>query len=100
MFVIFGWGGAKKILGDGLALLCPNCHNARTWQVIRTSKKATLFFVPVAKWSQKYWMVCPVCSAALELESQEQAQAALAAAIQQNDELKSELLHQLTSRAR
>jgi pyruvate-formate lyase-activating enzyme len=97
MLFIFGWGGQSKVLGDGYTLMCPNCHNARSWRVVKTNKKVSLFFVPVVKWDAKYLMVCPVCSAGFELESQVQAQEVLATALQQNAALRAELARRLGS---
>ena len=72
-------------------------NNLSTWQVVKTSKKISLFFVPVAKWSHEYFMVCPVCSAALQMASAAQAQAVLAAALQRDEDLERELMEELTS---
>ena len=96
MFFIFGWGRSAKKLGQGYTLTCPNCHNTRAWQVVKTGQKVSLFFVPVAKWNTKYVMVCPICSAALELQSKEQAQQILATALQQNGALRSQIMRQLS----
>lgn len=95
MFFLIGWGGSSKVLGDGFNLDCPNCHNSRTWRVIQTGRKATVFFVPVANWNTRYWMACPICSAAVELESCEQAQDVLASALQQNGVLQAEVIKRL-----
>jgi pyruvate-formate lyase-activating enzyme len=95
MLLLFGWGGSSKVLGEGYTLECPNCHNTRTWQVLRSSRKISVFFVPVAKWNTQYWMVCPVCSAGLELTSQQQAQEVLATALQQNGVLRTALIRQM-----
>lgn len=61
-------------------------HNTVTWLVARTSRKACLFFVPVAKWQREYWMYCPICSAAAPLDSKEQAETLVALALR-NDQL-------------
>lgn len=85
MFFLVGWGQSADILGAGYALMCPNCHNATTWLVATTSRKASLFFVPIAKWQREYWMYCPICSAAARLDSREQADTLVALALR-NDE--------------
>ncbi|MDZ4065135.1 MAG: zinc-ribbon domain-containing protein, partial [Coriobacteriia bacterium] len=82
----FGWGHSTEILGAGYTFECPNCHNAVTWLVARTSREACLFFVPVAKWQREYWMYCPICSAAAPLDSKEQAETLVALALR-NDQL-------------
>lgn len=91
MFLIFGWGNSDKALGEGCTLECPNCHNVRRWQVVQSSQKASLFFIPVAKWGSKYWMVCPVCSESVELLSEQQARQVLATTSEQNDEACAEI---------
>lgn len=100
MFFIFGWGNSDKTLGEGCTLECPNCHNVRRWTVIERSQKASLFFVPVAKWAAKYWMVCPVCAWSVELLSREQADRVLASTPQHNDAACSEVGHGLGTGAR
>ena len=95
MFWIFGWGGSTKVLGDGYTLQCPNCHNTRTWQVVRSSLRASVFFIPVAQWNHKYQMVCPVCSAGMELESLQEAQEALTTTHQQTEALRSRFTRRL-----
>ncbi|PKQ29934.1 MAG: hypothetical protein CVT60_02760 [Actinobacteria bacterium HGW-Actinobacteria-10] len=85
MFFIFGWGNSDKTLGQGCTLECPNCHNVRQWSVVETSQKASLFFIPVAKWAPKYWMVCPICSWSVELLSREHAYRVLESTPQHND---------------
>jgi transcription elongation factor Elf1 len=78
MMVIFGWGNDAKALSEGFFIRCPNCSNATQWQIVETSKRFSLYFVPVAKWSSQYWLVCPVCSSGIQIASRELAQEALA----------------------
>ncbi len=73
MVFLAGWGKGSKLLGLGPELTCENCHNTKQYQIFETSKKVTLYFVPVAKWDKQYWIVCPVCSRGGELNSKEQA---------------------------
>lgn len=75
MVFIGGWGSGSKILGNGPILECENCHNENHFQVRESSKKATLYFIPVAKWDKHYWLVCPICQYGVELDSIEQARA-------------------------
>ena len=74
MVFVGGWGRSNKTIGIGPLLECDNCNNTNNFKVFETSRKATLYFIPVAKWERQYWMVCPICSYGTELESLEQAQ--------------------------
>lgn len=78
--IIFGWGSGAKVLGEGFFLRCPNCGNATQWQIVETSKKFSLYFVPIAKWSTGYWLVCPVRSNGVRIASHDVAQAVLLSA--------------------
>jgi len=69
--IIFGWGkGAKKLADIGFNK-CPNCKNYSWFYLCELSSKVKVYFVPVAKFNKKYYMVCSVCSAGLELTSKE-----------------------------
>jgi hypothetical protein len=81
--LIVGWGGDVKELGPGPLIYCQHCNNTRRWRVVQARKKVTLFFVPVAKWSAKYFMACPVCLHGVEFETREEAQKVLAKALQE-----------------
>jgi len=61
---------------------CPNCNNAAIWRVVETSRKFTLYFVPVAKWARKYYCICPVCDCGVTLKGLEQAQDLLLESLQ------------------
>ena len=72
--LVFGWGENLKELGQAETRECENCHNVETWVVVEKSKKASVYFVPVAKWSKEYFYICPVCHCGAKLQSREQAQ--------------------------
>ena len=95
MFILLGLGGRRRVLGEGFLLDCPNCSNVAVWQVVATSSGVSVFFVPVAGWNHKYWMVCPICSAAVPLESKEDALRTLAGAFQSNEAVRTELIKRL-----
>ena len=96
MFILLGFGGRRRVLGEGFLLECPSCNNAVVWEVVATSSGVSVFFVPVAGWNRKYWMVCPICSAAIPLESKEEALRTLAGAFQSNETVRTELINRLT----
>lgn len=83
--IIFGWGGNCKVLGEVGLVECPNCHNTSPWKIVETSKRVTLYFVPVAKWQRRYFCICPVCDCGTELANREQAQDILLEALQQRE---------------
>jgi hypothetical protein len=80
--ILFGWGGNCRVLGEIGEADCPNCNNTASWLVVETSKKFTLYFVPVAKWSKQYFCLCSVCNRGVELKSLEQAQDLLLRALE------------------
>jgi len=86
--LIFGWGGNCKIMGEVGLVDCPNCNNTASWQVVETSKRASLYFIPVAKWQRQYFCVCPVCSCGTELGNREQAQDLLLKALENREKSK------------
>jgi hypothetical protein len=65
--IIFGWGKeAKKVAFVGIAK-CENCRNYGPFHLYEIAKKVTLYFVPVAKFSRKYYSVCSICEAGFEV---------------------------------
>ncbi|MFW0862649.1 MAG: zinc-ribbon domain-containing protein [Candidatus Komeilibacteria bacterium] len=66
--LIFGWGKKSKKIADVGLMTCRNCMNVAGAEVRELSNKASLYFVPVAKWNKKYYLVCPVCDAGFELD--------------------------------
>jgi hypothetical protein len=91
--IVFGWGKNCKEIGKGLIQECPNCKNIKQWVIVQTSKKASLYFVPVAKWNKQYFCACPVCNNGVKLESLEDAHKIMEAAIRQEAELKKQFFN-------
>jgi len=83
--IIFGWGQDFRVMGEVGLIECNNCHNTASWLVVETKKKATLYFVPVAKWQHRYFCICPVCKSGVELIGKEQAQDLLLKALEQRE---------------
>ena len=86
MFVV-GHGTKLRSLGEGPVMECPNCHNPIRAAVVEMSRRASVMFVPVAKWDAQYWMVCPICDRGVQIESRLAAQDLLVEAAQFNAEL-------------
>ena len=67
MILIGGWGKKSKKIADAGLLKCKNCNNTAAFEVRELASTASLFFVPVAKWNKKTYLVCPICEAGYEL---------------------------------
>ncbi len=46
---------------------CGRCNNTVEFSYVRLRKYFTLFFIPLIPISTKYLLVCPICSANMEL---------------------------------
>jgi len=79
--IVFGWGTRAKPLGEGFCQTCDNCGNTRRFLVVENSKRVTLYFVPVIKWSREYFYVCPICSHGFQIRDRPLAQRIVAGAL-------------------
>jgi len=68
MFFLAGLGSNVKRIGNAGFQKCPNCNNWKPQGVYEISKQATAFFVPIAKWSKEYYVICPICQAGLPVK--------------------------------
>lgn len=93
--IVLGWGSGAKELGAGFVTTCTNCNNTSPFIVVESSKKFTLYWVPVAKWSKKYFYICPVCSNGFEVPTIELAQRIIASAFRNPTEPDSKLIRDL-----
>ena len=60
--LLAGWGkDAKEIAYLGV-LKCPNCKNHSHFYLLEISSKATLYFIPVAKFNKKSYLACEICN--------------------------------------
>jgi hypothetical protein len=67
--IIFGIrGGKRKDHGAALPVVCPNCNNQTFYRLLTVTKWFTLFFVPVVPISSKHYLMCPVCTRAIQLD--------------------------------
>lgn len=71
MILIGGWGKKSKKIADAGLLKCKNCNNTASFEVRELANTASLFFVPVAKWNKKRYLVCPICEAGYELSEED-----------------------------
>lgn len=68
MVLIFGWGhGPVEDRGDVAPVRCPNCHNDVFLHTVRSTKRVSLFFVPVMPYGTDEYLVCPICGHGLQM---------------------------------
>lgn len=67
MPIIFGWGKKGKNIGYVGIEKCPNCKNYVHFSIYEYSNRINVYFISVAKFNKKHYLVCPVCDAAYEL---------------------------------
>jgi hypothetical protein len=66
--LIFGWGrGPVDDRGEVAPTRCPNCHNDVVLHEIHSTKRVSLFFVPVMPYGTDEYLVCPVCGHGLQI---------------------------------
>lgn len=66
--VLFGWGRESVKISDAGILKCNNCKNYTTFEIRATARKVSLYFIPVAKWDRKYYLVCITCQYGFEID--------------------------------
>jgi len=68
MVLIFGWGsGDAQDLGEIAPVVCPNCHNDVFLHHIKSDRKVSLFFVPLASYGTDEYLACPICRHGLHI---------------------------------
>ena len=74
--IIFGYrGGKRKDLGEALPMRCPRCNNATFYRYMTVTSWFSLFFIPVIPLKRRDYLVCPVCTRALELRKDQREMA-------------------------
>lgn len=72
---IGGWGNVKKqYVGSVGAHRCPACNQVAEWKIYDVEKRATVFFVPVLKYSSKRVVICSHCGAGTDVGAAEIAE--------------------------
>jgi len=62
MFFIFGWGKqGKKNYGSAAIVNCSGCFETGEWSLIEVYHYADIFFIPIAKYDNRYFLVCNNC---------------------------------------
>lgn len=65
MLLIFGVSDKREDLGPGQTRTCPRCGNTTVWARILTSRRFTLFFIPIIRWGRQELEVCTICGEAV-----------------------------------
>ena len=65
--VLLGWGKESTKVCDAGIMKCDHCNNYVTFEIKELARKASLYFIPVAKWDRKYYLVCNTCQYGYEL---------------------------------
>ncbi len=74
MVLIFGSGrGPVDDRGEVAPARCPNCHNDVFMHEIKSTKRVSLFFVPVMPYGTDEYLVCPICSGGLQIRPEHHA---------------------------
>jgi len=70
MVVIFGWGRDRaQDQGEVVPVTCPNCHNPVHLHLVRSQKRFSLYFVPIASTGSDEYLLCPICSQGIQLQA-------------------------------
>lgn len=67
--IVFGWGKKGKVVGYAGVEKCPHCRNWAHFSIYEMANNVRLYFVPVAKFNTKRYLVCGTCDTAWEIES-------------------------------
>ena len=68
MVMIVGWGaGEARDFGEIAPATCPNCANQVFLHHIRSDKRVSLFFIPLASYGSNEYLACPICRSGLQL---------------------------------
>ena len=67
MFFVFGINQEQKDLGSFGPYICGACGSYGRYQVYMTYMCLSLFFIPVFKWSRKYYVQTTCCQSLYEL---------------------------------
>ncbi len=68
--ILFGYKkGGKRISYLGF-YECKNCNNVSNFYLYESSFRPTLYFIPIAKFNVKYFMVCSICEGGIELDKE------------------------------
>lgn len=67
--IFYGWGKDLKQIAYAGVEKCPNCKNFGHFSLCENSSYASLYFVTVAKWNKKYFLMCELCQKGCEIDA-------------------------------
>lgn len=67
MFFIFGIESKEKLIKILSSLGCKDCNATTQGRFIKTFTFFHLFFIPIFKWNEKYYVKCDRCNAVYEI---------------------------------
>ena len=70
MFFIMGITNGRKDFSFNQFIICNNCGRYGRYNVFMTYMSLSLFFLPVFKWSKKYYVQTSCCGIVYELDPQ------------------------------
>ena len=66
--IVAGWGKKAKELAYCGINKCGNCKNYSHSLLFEVATKVDVWFLPIAKFGRKYYLVCGLCEAGVELD--------------------------------
>ncbi len=66
--LVAGWGKDAKDLGYVGIVRCDHCKNHNAMHLYQIARKVSVFFVPVAKFGTRFYVVCPTCRSGSEVD--------------------------------
>ena len=68
--IIAGWGEKAKELAFVGINKCPKCKNHVPMDLYELANKVSLYFIPIAKFNKKYFVVCSLCENGFEIDEE------------------------------
>jgi hypothetical protein len=71
---IAGWGKKGKEIAYFGIMKCEMCRNHADHRLYEYSQRVTVYFIPVAKFNVKYYLVCDICDTAREMDPEKKSE--------------------------
>lgn len=69
MFFIFGISSKQKVIDFTQTIICQSCESYGRLELFMTYSFASLFFIPIFKWSKKYYIKTSCCGSLYSIEN-------------------------------
>jgi len=73
---IFGMGTKNKDIRIINNMICKSCGRMTSYKFIKTYSYFEIFFIPIFKWSERYYLISKCCGSLFELSKEEGEQLA------------------------